>query len=123
MLRASTIIEVLVAMILLSIAVGIGSLSFNTTLSGNNIPLKVKATLTLQEVAATTITTKRYLDETLSIPPILIKKTVVPYYFDDNNFDNNQTDIIHLKLEAFQLGTDDNKSIVPSHQQLIYVGQ
>ena len=115
MLKASTIIEVLVAMILLSITVGIGSLSFTTTINNNQIPIKVKAVLALQKIAETTKTTKRYFDEEIEEFPLLIKKTVTPY--------TGHSHIIVLKLEAFDINKAITKPIVPSYQQLIYIGK
>lgn len=94
-LKASTIIEVIIAMVILLIIYSMVIITFLNFSNENNNCNKTKAALLLENISANTKSTYRFIDDEFSFDGINIVQTIIPYKGTDN--------LRILKLEAFSI--------------------
>lgn len=78
-LAATTIVESMMALVVLVISFTAAMTVYLTMLQGDAFPLRTKAQTALQTVYEEMQNERRYLDETLNRDGIRIEKTVQPY--------------------------------------------
>lgn len=78
-ITASTLIEVIVAMVVLAIAFSIGIMIYFNILSSSGSYRAFETTLLLKQVAAETTHNKSYIDELIELENLTIQKSVSPY--------------------------------------------
>ena len=108
-LKASTIVETLMAIVLISIAFGVGMLVYLNTMSNIPIVREQQVNIALQEVARLTQKEERYINETITHKKFIIERKVKPYPMN--------RDVYHLHLLAY----DTDETIIGEHQELIYI--
>lgn len=114
-IAASTIVESILAMLVLMISFGGGMTLYLTVLQGDAFPLKTKANNVLHSVFETTKQEQRFLDETLSREGLIIEKEVRPY--DSPTHLLPSTNVYHLELKAYS----PDRRLVAQEQHLIHV--
>ena len=92
-LKASTLIEVLVAMVIIMASIGIGLIIYENLSSGNNDELKIKAEIALNNLATETKKNNHFIDLSVEQEDMRLQQTVVPY--------EKSKRLISLHLEAF----------------------
>lgn len=105
--KASTLLESLVAMVLIMICFGIAMMIYVNVMSSDNNRQKLSAQLLLNQVALEGKQEKKYLDEKIEAGNMTIQKTVAPYKEADN--------LSLLTLTAF----DKNGKMIAQHKELI----
>lgn len=90
--KASTIIEVIIAMVILLIIYSMVIITFLNFSNDNNNCNKTKAALLLENISANTKSTYRFIDNEFNFNNINIVQTILPYKGNDN--------LRILKLEA-----------------------
>ncbi|HET6243889.1 MAG: hypothetical protein H0V01_04385 [Bacteroidetes bacterium] len=106
-IKASTLIEVIVALIIVMITFGIAMVIFiNVTHSDNQVQ-KLKASLILNESALKTSKENSYIDEKTEVDGLFINKTINPY--------ENIPGLNLVLFEAF----DVNGKIIAERRELI----
>lgn len=108
-LKASTLIEALVAMIIIVVIYTIGLTIFINVNKANNNRLKIEAFLQLEDIVANTKKEARYLDETYDLNNMKIEKIITKY--DNNN---------NLNLLQIKVLTKDNK-LLAEHREVVKV--
>lgn len=78
-INASTLIEVIVAMVVLSISFSIGLMIYFNILSGSGSFRAFETNLILKQIATETITNKSYIDEDITNNNLTIHKSLTPY--------------------------------------------
>lgn len=78
-IQAATLIEVLIALSIISISVGIAMIIHTNILYSNRNNMKMKATLLLNEISIETQKTKDYSDTEISTDNIVVIKKLEPY--------------------------------------------
>ena len=78
-LKASTLIESLIAMVIIVVCVGIATTIYVNVLDSDKQRQKLKAALLLDDIAIKTKAGKNFLDEEMTIENWKIKKTVGRY--------------------------------------------
>ena len=106
-LKAFSIVETLVALVLISLAFGAGAMIYLNVLSTSNIALKEKANLVLEEIYQKTILTERYVSEELVERQFRVEKKIQPY--------RNNSKVYLLELKAF----DTKDKLMATHRTLI----
>jgi len=90
--KAATLLESLVAMVVVLLSFGIALMIYVNIANSNNSQLKLNAYLTLSEVLTETIQDEAYTDEETEKGILTIVKTVQPY--------GRSTSLIEIHLEA-----------------------
>jgi len=108
-LKASTIVETLTAIVLISIAFGIGVLIYLNTISNQSITVEQQANMVLQEAAIATKTNERYISETFNFKNFIIERVVKPY--------GETKDLYLIELSAFNT----EEELVSRYQELTYI--
>lgn len=96
-LMASTLVETLVAMIIVMLAFGIGLIIYLNVIQSSGAQQKLNAHLKMNQIAIETKNKNLFLDEEYPSETMKIVKTMVPY---DASSDNLKI----LKIEAFDAG-------------------
>lgn len=91
-LKASTLIEVIIAMVILLIIYSMVIITFLNFSSENNNSNKIRASLLLENISNTTKATYRFIDDEYIFDNINIMQTILPYKGIEN--------LKILKLEA-----------------------
>ena len=78
-LRASTLIEVLVAMVISVITLCFGTAIFIKVMDVGNQPQRITAKILIDRIALESVKQKRYLDEKSKLGELTIVKSVSPY--------------------------------------------
>jgi len=105
-LKAVSIIESLVALVILSITFGVGMMVYFNVLTNSAIPVRIKAIIIAEKVAHQTKVDKRYLNERLNIQNLHFNKTVKKYNYGES--------IYWLNIEVYQ-----NKKLLYNYKELI----
>lgn len=92
-LKASTLVETIVAMLLVTIAFSMAMVLMLKISKNSNNSLKTKAYILANDVIVKTKTEKLYIDQEFNYGNIIIKKTVTEY-------ENNEK-LFQLKVSAF----------------------
>lgn len=93
-IKAFSIIETIVAMILLTITFAVAMSTFDFISNTNSMEIKVNAQLSIKTILAETIRDKTFYDETIERNGFVIEKKVQTYEKME------QANIIHLHLTA-----------------------
>lgn len=93
-LKAVSIIETLVAMVILTISLGIAFMIFMNVISNNSVIVKTRAKIIAQEVAQKAIDEERWLNENLEIQNFTIKKKF--------RLSNNADNLLLLEVSVFK---------------------
>ncbi len=78
-LPAATLVETMIAMVIVMVCLGIGGLVYLSLLKSNNDHLQHSAGLAVEQVARITHRQKAYVDETIAWKPFSIQKSVRPF--------------------------------------------
>ena len=78
-LKATTIIESMVAMVIIVVSFGIAMMIYMNVLSTDQLSPQTKADILLQEEMVETKKNRRFFKETKEIDGILLEKEVLPY--------------------------------------------
>lgn len=105
-LKAVSIIETLVAMVILTISLGIAFMIFMNVISNNSVIVKTRAKVIAQEVAQEAIEEERWLNEELEIQNFIIQKKIRP--------SNNANNLLLLQVTVFK-----GQEKITTHHQLI----
>lgn len=106
-ITSSTLVEVIIAMVVLAIAFSIGIMIYFNILTGSGSYRSFETNLILKKVAAETINNKSYIDETIEVNDLTIQKSVKAY--------NGSKKIMVLELHAL----DQNQKEHGVQKQLI----
>lgn len=91
--KGTTLVETIIAMVIISIVFGVGLMTVESTLNSTKAPLRLRATVLLKNVAIQTINEQSFIDEIIIDNNITIRKTIATY----ESFEN----VHRLTLEAF----------------------
>lgn len=108
-INSSTLVEVIVAMVVLAIAFSIGIMIYFNIISGSGSYRAFETNLILKQVASETIRNKSYIDESLEINDLTIHKAVSAY--------NGSKKVMVLELRA----VDQNQKEHAVQKQLILI--
>lgn len=114
-LAAFTIIESMMAMIIVMISFTAGMLVYFSTLQTDAFPLQVKAENCLEKVWVDSQVNDRFLDEQLQVDGFSVQKTVRPYQSPDPNL--TATNVYQVQLKAFA----PNQQLVSTQNHLVYI--
>ena len=78
-LEASTLVEVLVSMVIVMIAFGLGLSIYFTVLKSDRNRMELEASLIINDIIAESNAQQRWLDETIKLDYLTIEKTLTPY--------------------------------------------
>ena len=106
--QASSLIEVLIAMVILSIVMSIGIGTFHNVTSSNSLVQKQEAAHLLDSIFLQTKQTVRLIDEQIETANFTIQKEVVPY--------SKEADLHLLKLQVL----DKEGKLIANKNELIY---
>lgn len=98
-LQAFTIVESMMAMVIIMISFTAGMTIYLTVLEGDAFPLKTKAKNALAIVFETTQKERRFIDETLHQDGLTIQKKVLPYKAYEGIL--KQNNVYQVSLEAY----------------------
>jgi hypothetical protein len=79
-LKASTLIEALVAMVIVMICFGIASMIYVNVLNADNNRIQLKAHLIVSDLAQKAKTTSTFLDEKIETEGLVIQKSIEGYH-------------------------------------------
>ncbi|MFK8103064.1 MAG: hypothetical protein AB8G15_11085 [Saprospiraceae bacterium] len=85
-LVATTIIESMVAMVIIVLSFGVGMMIYMNVIGGDQLIAKTKADILLQEELVQTKKMKRLYDETKRVEGMILAKEVTPYLDQENAF-------------------------------------
>jgi len=108
-IKASTLVEALVAMVIILIIYGIGLTIFINVNKSSANRLKIEAYLQLEDIVAKTKKEARYLDETYDLENLKVEKKITKY---DNN---NSLNVLQIKILS-----KENK-LLAEHREIIKV--
>lgn len=83
---ATTIIESMVAMVIIVLSFGVGMMIYMNVIGGDQLIAKTKADILLQDELVQTKKMKRFYNETKKLEGMLVVKEVVPYLDQENAF-------------------------------------
>lgn len=106
-ITSSTLVEVIVAMVVLAIAFSVGIMIYFNILTGSGSYRSFETSLILKQIATETINDKSYIDETIEISDLTIQKSIKAY--------NGSKKIMVLELHAI----DQNQKEHGIQKQLI----
>lgn len=106
-LKASTLIEVLIAMVLVMACFGIGTMIYSNVMRSGNERLKLKAHLAINELAVRSKKEKQFIDEVIKDETLTISKKISPY--------KQTTDVIVMEITA---GDEEGRTI-ETYKELI----
>ena len=109
-LKAATLIESLMAMIIIMLCLGIATMIYVNIMNADNNSLKLKAQLVLAEQAYQAKSSNTFLDDNTETETLLIEKKIEKYKQQDN--------LILLYLKAFDKNT---KKLLAERKELIVV--
>lgn len=109
-LKAATLMESLVAMVVVLVCCGIAAMIYVNVMNSGNEREKLKAHLLLNETAIKTKSERLFLDEEIKGEFITIRKTVEPY--------KEQADLSLLVLTAL----DEAGNIIETRKEIICTG-
>lgn len=115
-LEAFTIMESMMALIIIMISFTAGITLYLTILQGDAFPLKTKAKNILNNVYLETKNEQRFLDESLEKEGFIIEKKMFPYKGYQGVI--NHQNLYQLTLQAFS----PNNDLIAEQEHLIYVG-
>jgi Tfp pilus assembly protein PilV len=92
-ITASTLLESLIAMVVVMVSFAIASAIYLQILSSGGEFQKLKAAALLQKIADETKQNRLYLDDNITVDQFVVEKKVVSY--------NGQKHLFHLKLKVF----------------------
>jgi Tfp pilus assembly protein PilE len=78
-IQASTLIEVLIALTIISISVGISMMIHTNVMYSNRNSMKMKAVLLMNEISIETLKTKNFYDEEINSDIMVITKKIEPF--------------------------------------------
>jgi hypothetical protein len=91
--KASTLIEVVVAMVIMFITFGLGMMIYHNVLkSGINLQ-NIKADHLSSQIVEETIKARSYFDEEMELQDLLVKKRIGPY--------QNNSSLLLLEIQVF----------------------
>lgn len=114
-LKAFTILESMMALVVIMISFTAGMTIYLTVLEGDAFPLKTKAKNRLHLVFEQMKQERRFLDETLEEEGLVIEKKVVPYARYQEHLP--QDNIYQVSLKAF----DQEQQVVATEEHLVKV--
>lgn len=85
MIKCSTLVETLVAMIIVMLSFGIGLMIYLNITQSEGFSQKIKARLQMNQISVETIEKNLLMDEEYKKETIKIKKTIKPYEPDSPN--------------------------------------
>ncbi|MBO9702110.1 MAG: hypothetical protein J7604_18015 [Sporocytophaga sp.] len=92
-IKASSLIEVVVAMVVMVITFGVGMMIYHNILrSGINLQ-NVKAEMLLSRIAEETVRSKSYFDEDIKEGELIVRKKVGKY--------QNSTSLLQLEIQVY----------------------
>ncbi len=109
--KASTLLETLVAMVIIMLCFSIGTMVYVNVITSENMVQKVHANIVLQNLALKIKNENEFLDSEMEMDDFFIKRKINNYQFSDN--------LIHLSLLAYQK----NGKLVASHNEIILVNK
>lgn len=105
LLKASTLIEVIIAMVILLVIYSMVIITFLNFSGQSNSSIKIQATLLIENVSNTAKSTFRFIDDEFSFDNITIRQSILPY--------KGMDDLKILKLEAI---SNSGKTIVSKNE-------
>ena len=92
-INASTLVESLIAMVVVVISFGIATTIYVNVLSSGEEFQRLKAVAILQKIAMETKQNRLYLDDNIVVDQFIVEKKVISY--------NGQKHLFQLKLKAY----------------------
>ena len=108
-LKAATVVELIVAMVITMICFGIGLMILMNVITSDKASHKLNATLTIDRIAAETKKTAHYYDEVMDEDPLTIHKKIKGYETDPA--------LKILEIKAF----DNNGNLLGERKELIFI--
>jgi hypothetical protein len=108
-LKAGTLLESTIAMVLIIVCFGIGTMVITNVLSNDHSHNAYRAKNILNDISFKIQTTKKYIDENELVQGFKIQKTFEKYLGADN--------ILQMTLRA----VDNNEKIIYEHHELIII--
>ena len=110
-IKATSIVESLIAIVLIVIVFGIGMRSYLNVTNSTNLIVENRAALVLRQIAERTKATKQYIDQNFEEQGFNIQQQIRPY--------ENYKKIYLLELKAF----DPNQKTCGDYKELLYLNQ
>ena len=107
--KATTMVETLTAMVLITIAFGIAIMVYVNTIAHTPTVIQQKAALILEEVATLTKQEERYITEDFEYKHFIISRMVKPYA--------QKTNVYELQLIA----KNRDETVLANYQELLYL--
>lgn len=114
-LQAFTIVESMMAMVIIMISFTAGMTIYLTALQGDAFPLKTKAKNALNIAYQNTKKEQRFLDETFNQNGLIIEKKVLPYEAYQSVLE--QENMYQISLKAYS----PDEKLIASEEHLIQV--
>lgn len=108
-LKAATLVESIVAMVIISIVFSAGLMVVEMVINSNRSAFRYRVNLALQEMANETKLQNRYIDEQIDSADYKVIKEILPY--------QDRKNIYILSLTAFDL---DNEEVM-EHRELVFL--
>ena len=108
-LKATTIVESIIAMTIISISFAIGLMVVEMVLNSNKAPFRYRVKSAVQQQVLLTKTNQNYLDAVINQPDFIIEQKVNPY--------QELTHLFELRLKVKDL----QDATILEHKELIYV--
>jgi hypothetical protein len=106
-IQAATLIESLIAMVIVMLSFGIATTVYVNVISSGNQLQKLKSELLLKRIASETIKAHLFLDEKITVDEITVQKKITSY--------NGSKDLLEISLQAFS----SNEKLLCSYNILI----
>ncbi len=108
-LKATTLIESMVAMILIVVSFGIGMMIYFNVLNGTRLQQKMQAELLLNTVLENTKKTSSFVEEAIELNGLIVTKETSPY----RSYDNVR--LLHLKAY------DQKSNFIIDLKEVVYI--
>jgi competence protein ComGF len=108
-IKSSTLIEALVAMVIIILVYAIGLTIFINVNKSNNNRLKIEAFLVLEDIVTNTKKEAKYIDEIYDLENLKIEKKITKYE------NNNSLNILQIKVLS-----KDNK-LLAEHREIVKI--
>lgn len=106
-IKAATMIESLIAMVVVMLCFGIATTVYVNVISSGNQLLKMKSEFLLRKVALESKRDHLFLDEKITVDEITVQKRVTPY--------NGSKKLVRLNLQAF----GNNEKLLSEYNELV----
>lgn len=92
-IKAATLIESLIAMVIVMLCFGIAITVYVNVISSGNQAQKLRSRLLLKKIAVETKQSRVFLDEKITLDEVVVQKKITPY--------NGMKNLVQMNLKAY----------------------